>query len=184
MKKKTKKDYEKERLLRMDIIATLYKRGNSYRAIREEVMARLNLETYSLKTVSKDVHLLLKEWREERLSNIDDALQLELTRIDEIVKEAWSAWERSKGNYEKNKQRMKGLPNEDNVDGGILTTELEQTKENGNNYGDPRYLDVVHKNLIERRKLLGLYKPEKKEVSGNFSFERLLMETGVVDDEE
>ena len=60
---------------------------------------------------------------------------------------------------------------------------MEQQREEVICYGDPRYLEVVHKNLIERRKLLGLYSPEKKEISGDLSFTNLLMQTGIVDEE-
>ena len=79
------------RTLRLDIVATLYKRGYSYRAIREEVMARLDLPAYSLRTVHKDVQRLLAEWRAARIENIDLTVQLELNRIDDLVKEAWEA---------------------------------------------------------------------------------------------
>ena len=57
------KDYRQAQIVRLDIIAGLYKRGYSYREIREEVMARLDLESYSLRTVHKDVNTLLEEWR-------------------------------------------------------------------------------------------------------------------------
>lgn len=97
-KKKAKKmkDYRQAQIVRLDIISELYKRGYSYREIRDEVMARLDLSSYSLRTVSKDVNRLLQEWRETRIENTDLALQLELERLDAIVKEAWAAWEKSK----------------------------------------------------------------------------------------
>lgn len=76
------------RLLRMDIVARLYKRGYTYREIRDEVMKRLNLPTYGLGTLVKDVQALLKEWQESRIEEMDQALALELQRIDDLVKEA------------------------------------------------------------------------------------------------
>ena len=60
---KKMKDYRQAQIVRLDIIAQLYKRGYSYREIREEVMARLGLDAYSLRTVHKDV--------KERLKHID-----------------------------------------------------------------------------------------------------------------
>ncbi len=182
---KKMKDYRQAQIVRMDIIAGLYKRGYSYREIREEVMARLDLKAYSLQTVHKDVNRLLAEWRETRIENMDYAVQLELERIDEIIKEAWDAWDKSKQDYEKSRQKMQGVPGSDG-DGGdssVVTTKMEQTKENVSNCGDPRYLEVIHKNLSERRKLLGLYSPEKKELTGDLSFANLLMETSVNEQE-
>lgn len=177
------KDYRQAQIVRLDIISELYKRGYSYRDIRDEVMARLDLPSYSLRTVSKDVNKLLEEWRETRIDNTDLALQLELERLDSIVKEAWAAWEKSKTDYERKKAKQQGIPGNSEEENGIITVKLEQQKEEVICYGDPRYLDVIHKALIERRKLLGLYAPEKKDISGGMSFSALLMETGLVEDE-
>lgn len=184
-KKMKMKDYRQAQIVRLDIIAGLYKRGYSYREIREEVMARLDLKSYSLRTVHKDVQQLLEEWRETRIENFDHAVQLELERIDEIIKEAWAAWDKSKTDYEKKKAKQQGIPGggEDGEGNDVITVKMEQQREEVICYGDPRYLEVVHKNLIERRKLLGLYSPEKKEISGDLSFASLLMQTGVVDEE-
>lgn len=183
--KKSLKDYRQARLSRLGIIAGLYKRGYSYREIREEVMARLDLQSYSLQTVHKDVTRLLEEWRETRIDNLDHAVQLELERIDELVAEAWRAWEKSKTDYEKVRAKQQGIPSGDGDGGGsgdIVTVKMEQSKENVQSCGDPRYLDVIHKNLMERRKLLGLYSPEKKEVTGDLTFASLLAETGIIND--
>lgn len=184
-KKTRMKDYRQAQIVRMDIISRLYKRGYSYRDMRKEVMARLDLQTYSLRTVKKDVDRLLSEWREARLDNTDYALQLELERIDDLIKEAWEAWDKSKTDYERKKAKQQGIPNGDDMDDGkIVTVKMEQQKEEVICYGDPRYLELIHKLLIERRKLLGLYSPDKKEITGDLSFASLLMQTGVIDDEE
>lgn len=161
------RQYRKEQLIRMDIEAPLYKRGFSIRAITEEVKARLDLPTLSTRTVHKDIKLLLAEWKEYRIANIDEAVQLELERIDEVVREAWEAWDKSKTDYEKKRAKQRGIPGEDN-DGNsaVITVSMEQQSEEMVNYGDPRYLEVIHKNLAERRKLLGLYSAEKKEITG------------------
>ena len=184
-KKTSMKDYRQAQIIRMDIISRLYKRGYSYREIREEVMARLDLQSYSLRTVKKDVERLLAEWREARIDNTDYALQLELERIDDLIKEAWEAWEKSKQEYEKRRAKQIGVPNQDDdKGGGVVTLKMEQTAENVSPCGDPRYLELIHKLLIERRKLLGLYSPDKKEITGDLSFANLLMQTGVIDEEE
>ena len=150
-------------------------------------MARLDLQSYSLQTVHKDVNRLLAEWRETRIENFDHAVQLELERIDELIKEAWAAWDKSKTDYERKKAKQQGIPGgegENGEGGSVVNVKMEQSKEEVICYGDPRYLEVVHKNLIERRKLLGLYSPEKKEITGDLSFASLLMETSTVNEEE
>lgn len=160
---------KEQKLLRMDIIAPLFKRGWSYREIREEVMKRLGLATYSLRTVKLDVDALLKEWRETRIADMDLSVQLELQRIDDLIKEAWEAWEKSKEDYEKQRGSQDAVPVPSDGEGGnveesILVTHLKQSRENIRSCGDPRYLELINKLLIERRKLLGLYAPEKKDV--------------------
>lgn len=93
---------------RLEIVARLYKRGYSVRQIRQEVMTRLTLPSYSLGTVHKDISTLLEEWRDNRLGDMNDALQLELERIDETCRELWAQWEKSKEDYNKTTNTRKG----------------------------------------------------------------------------
>ncbi|MFC2487140.1 MAG: hypothetical protein ACFNP8_00915 [Alloprevotella sp.] len=162
---------------RLEIVAQMYKRGSTIRAIRAEVMRRLDLKTYSTQTVHKDVQTLLKEWRESRLGNMDDALQLELARIDDTVRELWEQWEKSKEDYTKTQRRRKGAPKtKDDVsggdDGGIRTFSVEEQTEQVVRLGNPTYIAEIRQQLAERRKLLGLYAPEKRDIKGEVSVSR------------
>ena len=47
--------------------------------------------------------------------------------------------------------------------------------------GDPKFLAEIRANQQELCKLLGLYAPEKKDVSGDLTFGAFLMESGVID---
>lgn len=169
---------------RMEIVAELYKRGYTYRKIRTETMARMNMPTYSLQTVKKDIDMLLKEWRESRLSDMDAALTLELARIDETVQELWAQWERSKVDYQKMVEKRKGAPvrNENNTGEGIRTYNIERTETAIVMLGDVSYISEIRAQLAERRKLLGLYAPEKKDISGDLSFTSFLIESGIIDE--
>lgn len=174
---------------RLEIVAHLYKRGYSIRAIRTEVMRRLDLITYSTQTVHKDIQTLLKEWRESRLDDMDDALQLELTRIDETVRELWEQWEKSKEDYTKTQRKRKGAPanNQDNNsggEGGIRTFSVEEKTQEVIGLGNPAYISEIRQQLSERRKLLGLYAPEKRDIQGGMSFSAFLMESGMIDEAE
>lgn len=175
---------------RLEIVAHLYKRGYSIRAIRSEVMRRLDLATYSTQTVHRDVQTLLKEWRESRLEDMDDALQLELTRIDDTVRELWEQWEKSKEDYTKTQHKRKGAParnaNQDNNsgEGGIRTFSVEEKTQEVIMLGNPAYISEIRQQLAERRKLLGLYAPEKRDIQGGMSFSAFLMESGMIDDAE
>lgn len=174
------------KLARLEIVAKLYKRGYSIRKIRDEVMRRLDLPTYSLQTVHKDVRTLLDEWRESRLDDLDDALELELQRIDDTVRELWEQWEKSKTDYSKTESKQKGSPSRDKDTGQttIRTFQTERKETEVVSLGNPAYISEIRQQLAERRKLLGLYAPEKKDVQGSVSFASFLMESGALDEAE
>ena len=179
-----KKKAARER--RMPIEADLYKKGYSQIDITNEVKERLGLDVLSKSTVRADIQYMLKEWQKERIKDTDQQVQLELIRIDEITKEAWSAWEKSKTDQTLHKTKRKGLPKvtDGKPDNSAMTVlEIMQQAQQNINYGDPRYLDVINKQNQERRKLLGLYAPEKRELSGGLTFGELLMQTSVSKDD-
>jgi hypothetical protein len=191
MSKAQHKKQNQCKLARLEIVSQLYKRGYSIRAIRAEVMRRLDLATYSTQTVHRDVQTLLKEWRDNRLEDMDDALQLELSRIDDTVRELWEQWEKSKEDYTKTQRKRKGAParnaNQDNNSGdkgGIRTFSIEEKTLNVVGLGNPAYISEIRQQLAERRKLLGLYAPEKRDIQGGMSFSAFLMESGMIDDAE
>lgn len=161
-------EYKKKRQIRvarLDIIAPLYRKGWTIRQMREEVMKRLDLKSYSTDTVHKDVHLLLNEWRESRIEDIHLAVQLELNRIDDIIKELWSQWEKSKENYSKEVTKQKGAPKQKDGQREISVYQLEKQVEEIVGLGDVSYIAEIRQQLIERRKLLGLYEPTKVDVT-------------------
>lgn len=183
------RDYRGMQIVREEIASELFKRGYTYRDIRREVMARLNIQTYSLDTVHKDINRMLAKAVSRAEFNMDEMLQLELSRIDDMMREAWAAWEKSKEDYLDTQQIMRGTPKQTGKgeESGVDTTSMEQRRKEIRSCGDPRYLELINKLLIERRKLLGLYAPEKKELSGSVSFTDLLMATSaepITDDEQ
>lgn len=186
MSKAQDKKRNQLKLARLEIVAQLYKRGNSIRKIQSEVVKRLELKTYSLATVHKDIQTLLDEWRENRIEDMDAALQLELERIDDTVRELWEQWEKSKTDYTKTARKQKGSPTRDNQTGqtSIRTYQTERTETEVIRLGDPSYISEIRQQLAERRKLLGLYAPEKKDISGGVSFTSFLIESGMLDDAE
>lgn len=156
---------------RLDIIAELYKRGYSLRKITEEVKRRLNIPKLAVSTTYHDVQTLLKEWRESRIENIDQALQLELERIDDTTAELWEQWDKSKEEAQKTSitrsGRIKGKGN-----AGIETDTVSESRTNVGGLGNPAYIAEIRQQLIERRKLLGLYAPEARQVKGEVTVHR------------
>lgn len=178
--------YKKRRQIkegRLEVIAQLYKRGFTIRAIKAELMKRFDLKALSTATIHRDIQTLINEWRESRLANIDDALQLELTRIDDIVKELWEQWEKSKEDYTRTQRKRKGAPAKNNTanseDGSIKTFSIEEQTQQVIGLGNPAYIAEIRQQLSERRKLLGLYAPEKRDLTGDVSIHKAPSEMSV-----
>mgnify|MGYP002740507545 CR=1 FL=1 len=182
--------YKKRRQIkegRLEVIAQLYKRGFTVRAIKAELMKRFDLKALSTATIHRDIQALLNEWRESRLANIDDALQLELSRIDDIVKELWEQWEKSKEDYTRMQRKRKGAPakndkednTENNEGGSIKTFSIEEQTQQVIGLGNPAYIAEIRQQLSERRKLLGLYAPEKRDIKGDVSINKAPCEMSV-----
>jgi hypothetical protein len=164
------RQHRKQRQLRearLEIVAQLYKRGYSVRKIAKEVQARLQLEKLpNPSTIQSDIKKLLNEWREYRLDNIEDRMQLELERIDDCIIELWSAWEKSKTDYTQEQAKQKGSPIAGDKKKKHSITEIEQQRKEIRKFGDVSYITEIRQQLAERRKLLGLYAPDKREVTG------------------
>lgn len=180
-----------KKLARLNIVSELFKKGWSMRQIRAEVMKRLDLSTYSTGTVKHDVDSLIKEWRDSRLKDMDDCMELELARIDDTCKELWDQWEKSKEDFEDKVSTRKGVPGRRGQNGEgqpgddrIHTTEIKERTRSVQGLGDTRYIAEIRAQLGERRKLLGLYAPEKKDVQGQMSFAAFLEQSGLIDEAE
>lgn len=155
---------------RKAIEAPLYKRGWSIARITEEVRERLNTSC-STRTVWNDINELLEEWRTARINDIDERLQLELERIDDAVSELWEQWDKSKEDWVREHNKRVGVPvpagdgkNQDGESTEIVTVKRENVSENVVGLGNPAYIAEIRQQLAERRKLLGLYAPEKREL--------------------
>lgn len=159
------------RQARLEIVSELYKRGYSLRKITEEVKRRLNIPKLAVSTTYNDVQTLLKEWRESRIENIDQALQLELERIDDTTAELWEQWDKSKTETQKTTTtrsgRIKGKGN-----AGIETDAVSESRTKVRGLGNPAYIAEIRQQLIERRKLLGLYAPEARQVKSEVTVHR------------
>lgn len=172
------------KLARLEIVSQMFLRQYTVRQIRAEVMKRLNLSTYSTATVQNDIKTVLEELQQQRLDNAEYALQLELERIDETCRELWAQWEKSKEDYVRTMKKRKGVPQFGDEGGKSKTTQIETRESTVIGLGNVAYISEIRQQLQERRKLLGLYAPDKKEVSGELSFANLLMESGMLDEAE
>ena len=133
-------------------ITSLYLRG--WR--QADIAAELGL---TQQQVSYDLRTIQKRWRESTTMNLDEAKQKELSRIDELEREFWSAWESSKAERTKARQESDGTKDKE---GKVVVKKSSMEKEQRD--GNPAFLQGVLSCIDRRCKLLGLDAPEKSEV--------------------
>lgn len=143
---------------RLQIIAPLYRKGWTEREITAEVRKRLDMPTYN--QAHPDIQRLLKEWREERLTDTDTKITAEVARLKLVIREAWEAWEKSKEDHHEKTQTQYGQPIKDaqGVQVSVETIKAIMYDAEKRGLGDPRYLDVILKAEAQICKLLGLDK--------------------------
>lgn len=169
---------------RIAIVSELKLKHYTIRQIRAEVMKRLDLSTYSTETVHKDIQTCLKEWQKERLDNTEQLVTEQLAIISNTCRELWEQWEKSKEDYVRTKKKRKGIPQFGDDGAKTKTTSIETTENTVVCLGNVAYIAEIRAQLQEYRKLLGLYAPEKRELSGGLSFANLLMESSMLDEAE
>jgi hypothetical protein len=149
------------------------KRGPKFTPEQRELnrarIAELKLKGHSLTEIARglgmthwqvlyDLRIVVKRWQDSALANVDEMRGRELAKLDIMEKEAWEAWEKSKG-----KKRTKTY--EAGYAAGEAVPE-KQTAREEETFGDPRYFDLLLKCMDRRIKLLGIEAPAKDEDAG------------------
>ncbi len=165
---------------RLQIVSELRLQGKSVRQIADAVTARLQLpKKVSTFTIHSDIKLLLQQWREDNNYNTEEWVQMEVARVDMLIAELFEAWEKSKTDYEQIRQRQERghfeVPATEEAEGGKPSGKRRipspyikqvQSKESVTNYGNVGYISEIRKLLEYRAKLLGLYAPDRREITG------------------
>ncbi len=131
-------------------ITSLYLRG--WRQV--DIAAELGIVQSQ---VSYDLRVIQDRWKKNSIIDMDEAKQRELSRIDELERECWQAWEDSKKERTKTRQESTGKKKND---GKMEVVRATMERETG--AGNPAFLSGVMSCIAERNKLLGLY-PTKSE---------------------
>lgn len=94
-------------------------------------------------TVSNDMRWLERQWMKQHPEYVHKQKVRILQEIDEIIRESWAAWEKSKENAHK-------VVVKNGKDGEETTTSVEAR------YGDPNLLRVLKDTIDKKMDLLGL----------------------------
>jgi hypothetical protein len=108
-------------------------------------------------TVSHDLIEIRTEWRKSAIRDFDEARALELRKIDRIEREAWAAWERSQ------KPAQSAHISDE-------TNQRRTRRHVRNQYGDPRFLELVNRCIAARCALLGLANSSLETDGDGFTF--------------
>lgn len=142
-----------ERERDLQIIASLRLRGYNVTDI-PDMLAEQTGASYRIthQMVSYEIKRLEKRWAEENVEMVDTNKRMELARLQQLEREAWKEWERSK------RERLSTTTQSGKTKKG---TNLKLIKKTEEGFGDPRYLQIVANAIEQRRKLLGLDMPTK-----------------------
>lgn len=140
-------------------VSDLVAKGFNEKQICECVNSKYELK-WNLRAVKVCLSLLRKVWRNETACLMEDHIARELASLKVQEKEAWEAWEFSKKGISKKKTRTEKKDGDSAIEGSYNITEVIQ--EDDTTAGNPKYLERIMDIGKERRRLLGLYAPEKK----------------------
>jgi DNA repair ATPase RecN len=119
--------------------------------------------TWSMRQLNVVKELLKRIWRAEMAHEMGDQIAREVATIDTQLKETWEAWEFSKKGIKHNKKRTE----KSSSDAPEMNYNLEEIiNEENITAGDIKFMQHINELGKEKRKLLGLYAPEKKENQG------------------
>lgn len=154
--KRTKEEREHD----IQIEAEMKIKGHSYRAIANYINKTFD-RSISHITIRSDVNQYIKQWKADHDKEFDDRLNVELRKLELREKLLWEAWERSCESIVIKAVKKKGSFKKVN--------DIQTEEKTYHGKGDPRYMDQLDKLSEKRCKLLGLYAPDKTELS----FEKL-----------
>lgn len=144
-------------------VSDLMAKGYNNRQIIDSIKLKYNLD-WSLAMVSRVQKLLHKMWRCDIAHTMNDQIAREVATIDVQIKEAWEAWEFSKKGIKHTKTRN---ANQDSPADEMKFNLAEVTVDEDTCAGDVKFQNLILELGKEKRKLLGLYSPEKKQDTSN-----------------
>ena len=101
-------------------------------------------------SIYRDIRKIRKQWEAEAKADIATHVRRELAKLDAIEQEAWRGWERSVKIDTEHQERTREAAS---------GTYKESKKIVKPSAGDPRYLDVIHKCVDRRCRILGVDAP-------------------------
>jgi transposase len=147
---RTPSQMERDNLL----ISSMYLKGIS----QSEIAEKTGIDQA---TVSRTLKALQSEWQTRAILNVDERKRMELERIDLVEREAWQAWEKSKGKKSEQFTRSKGRPSKLDPTKMEMQPQIDVQNKQWEADGDAKYLTIVMQCVERRCKILGIDAPIK-----------------------
>jgi hypothetical protein len=159
-KRRTDEELERDRVL----LARMYVRGKSQHEMKLTLNALYPDRPLSSMDIHNDLEAIHKMWLNSTLVDFNALKVKELARIDEVERESFDAWDRSK---EKHIKYEYEIDNDQVPFSADKVADIKRTKRHKiveETVGDIRYLDMVYKMIDMRAKILGLYEASKVQI--------------------
>ena len=144
----------------LELVAALYLKGHTQMKIAEAINARAVAERNGYKishvTVSNDIKKLISRWRANALQDIDDRVQLELEKLTNLERVAWSNFEQSQKPLKKTEREFSlpvSLSKQEETEKPTLSKIKKTKAERG---GENKFLDMIFKCISKRCDILGI----------------------------
>jgi hypothetical protein len=157
MKRLSVKNAIREREARCIMVAEMYLRGLTMRQIAKEVNDTGKFRIITHVTAFRDCEYLLKQWKEQRINDVDTLKQAELQKLLKLERAYWDAWDRSVKEGQKKVSVKSGFNSFGDIE--------EKTTENLILFGDPRFLQGIERVIKQRCEILGLNAPVKMDAT-------------------
>lgn len=139
-------------------ISDWYAKGMTDYDVQEQIKLTFGFE-WSLRKVQSMKGLLRKYWRSNTVENMDNQIAEEVNACNVQLRELWKSYEISK--YGTKKETTRKTSSNGKADENVFDQE-ETITVRDTTAGDPKIMAQIIEVSKEKRKLLGLYAPEKK----------------------
>jgi len=152
-----------EKEIDKEFVLDLYLKGLSFTHITDTLNGS-RVYNVSRTQVTNDIKHEIAIWKNERLDNIEESVQMEIQKINLLEMEYWKSWIQSQKTQKVTTTSGKSRVNSQKKVVG--DTEIVKTERQEETCGDVRFLQGVERCIQKRCELAGLDKAQEIVISG------------------
>lgn len=137
-------------------VSSMYAKGASYYEMSNYLRIEKSISITPMGLV-RYLKMILEEWYSNRITDIERKKAGELLKLQEVEREAWLAWEASKGEKVRRYTGKRGIPRLKS--GGQIVIDTKETSESEtvetSEGGNPKFLEIIMQCIEKRLALMG-----------------------------